>query len=271
MRTFSLESDLGLLSAKLTELKDVAPVVIDPISAYLGDVDSHRNAEVRALLAPLSDLASRHGVAIIGVSHLNKATTGEALMRVTGSLAFVAAARAVYLVTQDKENRERRLFVPMKNNIGPDDTGLAFCIEGAEVQSPAGPIQTSKVSWYSDRVTVTADEAIGHTGSPVSSALSEAMDWLTEILTEPKHAREVRAAAASAGINPATLRRAAKAIGVHRKKAGMQGGWVWSIPPKVTKPAEDVQEERLDTFDNLGHLREADELAEWSRHLAALD
>jgi len=92
-RAFNLQTDIEALSAKLAELEGVAAVVIDPITAYLGDVDSHRNAEVRALLAPLSDLAAKHRVAIIGVSHLNKAAGTEVLMRVTGSLAFVAAAR----------------------------------------------------------------------------------------------------------------------------------------------------------------------------------
>src|SRR5262249_39471022 len=124
-RAFSLHRDLEALSAKLDELRDVAAVFIDPITAYLGDVDSHRNAEVRALLAPLSQVAAQHGTAIMGVSHLNKSAGTEALMRVTGSLAFVAAARAAYLVAPDPENPARRFFLPMKNNIGPDSVGLA--------------------------------------------------------------------------------------------------------------------------------------------------
>jgi hypothetical protein len=35
---------------------------------------------------------AQHGVAIIGAAHLNKSAATDALMRVTGSLAFVAAA-----------------------------------------------------------------------------------------------------------------------------------------------------------------------------------
>src|SRR5579862_3079664 len=97
-RAFSLENDLQALGAKLNELGNVAVVMIDPISAYLGNVDSHKNADVRSLMAPLGELASRHSVAIIGVSHLSKAVGAQALMRVSGSLAFVAAARAAYLV-----------------------------------------------------------------------------------------------------------------------------------------------------------------------------
>ncbi len=103
-RAFSLVDDLPRLSAKLAELPRVALIVIDPITAYLGETDSHKAAEVRAVLAPLAELAARHGAAIIAVSHLRKSTAGEALLQVTGSLAFVAAARAAYVVAKDQEN-----------------------------------------------------------------------------------------------------------------------------------------------------------------------
>jgi RecA-family ATPase len=47
-------------------------IIIDPISAYLDGADSHNNASVRALLAPLSELAHTTGAAVILVTHLNK-------------------------------------------------------------------------------------------------------------------------------------------------------------------------------------------------------
>ena len=71
-------------------------IIIDPITAYLGATDSHKTADVRALLAPVSDLAARFGVAIVTISHLNKSGGSEAMGRVTGSVAFVAAARGAY-------------------------------------------------------------------------------------------------------------------------------------------------------------------------------
>jgi putative DNA primase/helicase len=119
--------------------------VIDPISAYLGGTDSHKNSDIRGLLAPLSEMAARHNVAIIGVSHMSKAAGAKALMRVNRSLAFVAAARAAFVVVSDSMDKTRRLFLPMKNNVGPDSTGLTFRIEGAIVASSAGPLATSRV------------------------------------------------------------------------------------------------------------------------------
>jgi len=125
----------------------VSLIVIDPITAYLGDTDSHINAEVRALLASLSEMAANVGAAVVCVSHLNKGGNSEALMRVTGSLAFVAAARAAFLVTKDQEDGNRRLFLPMKNNVANDQTGLAFAVQATQVPSPAGLIETARVVW----------------------------------------------------------------------------------------------------------------------------
>ncbi len=255
-RAFSLQRDLEGLSVKLAELGNVAAVVIDPITAYLGDVDSHRNAEVRALLAPLSELAAQHGAAIIGVSHLNKSAGTEALMRVTGSLAFVAAARAAYLVAQDTGNPARRFFLPMKNNVGPDSAGLAFRIDAATVQSGAGPLETSLVVWDPEPVTTTADEVMRTQVPENGSALQEAEEWLLETLTEPTPAPEVSRMAADAGISRKTLRRAAESLKIIKAKIGMKAGWVWSLPPKMPKVPEDAQQDCMGTFEKIGHLRE---------------
>src|SRR5439155_18059309 len=134
---------------------DVRLVVIDPVSAYLGDTDSHKNAEVRGMLAPLTTLAGSHSAAIILVSHLTKSQSANALMRVQGSIAFAALCRAVWGVTADKDNRQRRLFMPLKNNLGQDKTGLAYAIESATLAVPdesGEPIPTSKVMWEAELV-----------------------------------------------------------------------------------------------------------------------
>jgi hypothetical protein len=255
-RGFSLKADVQALDSKLGELGDVAAVVIDPITAYLGNTDSHKNADVRALLTPLSELAARHNTAIIGVSHLTKQEGPQPLMRVTGSLAFVAAARAAYLVAADKE-KTRRLFLPLKNNLGPDATGLAFSIQGATVPSTAGPLATSLVVWEPEPVSITANEAMQADMPARTSAVDKAQDWLQQTLADgPVAVEEVLEMAEADGIAEKTLRRASNAMGVHKTKSSMAGGWMWSLPPKMAKSAEDAQEKMLATFREVGHLRE---------------
>ena len=59
---FSLKDDLAKLDAAIQDIDGVRVVVVDPITAYLGNTDSHKNADIRGLLAPLSYLADQRGV-----------------------------------------------------------------------------------------------------------------------------------------------------------------------------------------------------------------
>jgi hypothetical protein len=258
-RVFSLQDDLKALSDKLAELFGVAALIIDPISAYLGDADSHKNAEVRGLLTPLGELAARHDVAIIAVSHLNKAAgSAEAMMRVSGSLAFVAAARGVYLVAPDPDDKARRLFLPMKNNIGPDIMGLAYRIEGATIQSKAGTLHTSRVAWDTSAVSVTADELMQPAATQKVSAVDEAAEWLQGVLADgPRSSSDIFGQAEAEGFSERTVKRAKKKLGIETAKAGMSGGWCWQLP-KGARSSEEGQEKNLAPFGKLGTLREPD-------------
>jgi putative DNA primase/helicase len=256
-RHFDLGRDIDRLAEAIEKLGNVALVVIDPISAYLGDANSHNNAEVRALLAPLGDLAARHGSAIVGVSHLNKGGSNEALLRVTGSLAFVAAARAAFVITSDKEDPRRRLFLPLKNNIGSDTSGLAFAIEPVTVPSSAGPIDVSRVSWESEGVAITADEAMAPAmDSEERTDLDDARSFLLALLQDgPVPSTQVRRDSDGAGHSWATIRRAQRALGIEATKEGMKGPWQWRLPPKMLKNAEDAQPQSVSTFGDIEQLR----------------
>lgn len=253
-RSFNLKTDLERLGRQFSEIGDVALAVIDPITAYLGGTDSHKNADVRALLAPLSEIASRHSVAIVCISHLNKASGGEALSRVMGSLAFVAAARAAYVVTKDQADGQRRLFLPAKNNIGNDQTGLAFTVRSRVLSSG---IETSRIEWEPDPVTITADEALAVPSDPGErDALTEAKEFLSETLAAgPVSARKIYADADAAGHSKATVRRAKDALGIKPAKTGLEGGWAWELP-KMLNGAEDAQQKNVSTFGGNEHLRE---------------
>ena len=124
-RPFSLTDDISRLSGLVKSLNDCKLVIIDPISAYLGRTDSHKNAEVRAVLMPLADMADELNVAVLAITHLNKGG-GSAMYRSIGSIAFTAAARAVWAVTKDRDDPDRRLVLPVKNNLAQDRLGMAY-------------------------------------------------------------------------------------------------------------------------------------------------
>ena len=51
---FSLQRDVALLADEIRAMGDCKLVIIDPVTSYLSGTDTHKNADVRALLAPLS-------------------------------------------------------------------------------------------------------------------------------------------------------------------------------------------------------------------------
>ncbi|MEM1027288.1 MAG: AAA family ATPase [Planctomycetota bacterium] len=143
-RAVNLREDIRHLEALVKSLDgECRLIVIDPISAYLGDDEGHSNTKVRNMLAPLAKLAQDHGVAVLAVTHLNKGGgqgPTNAIYRTMGSLAFTAAARTVHLVARDPADPDgqRRLMLPIKNNLGHDRTGWGFTLTGHEFIDPAG-------------------------------------------------------------------------------------------------------------------------------------
>jgi hypothetical protein len=199
-------------------------VIVDPVSAFLGATDSHNNSEVRGVLAPLAEMAARHRVAVVAITHLNKGQ-GSALNRVIGSIAFTAAARAAYVVTRDEDDPARRLLLPVKNNLGCDEGGFAYRLEGEP---------TPRVEWEPQPVAMSADEAVGPgpaTRGPQPDARRDAEAWLLDFLAAgPRPASEVYENAAADGHTKDTIRRAKAVLNIQASKDGYQGPWSWMLP-----------------------------------------
>jgi putative DNA primase/helicase len=104
-RPFNLIVDLGRLDQSLQAIRRPRLVIVDPINARLSSTDArpfnpNSVTQVRALLCRIEALATKHRVSIVCVTHFTKTKAGSALSRVTGSFAFVAAARSVFTVTE---------------------------------------------------------------------------------------------------------------------------------------------------------------------------
>jgi putative DNA primase/helicase len=113
-RGFNLQADLERLEAEIRRRGNIRLIIIDPVSSYLGPVDSHKNAEVRAVLEPLGEMAARLRVAIICNNHFTK-SGGNANNRVIGSVAFVNQARAAFIVTPDGKGPDPNVADPIQD------------------------------------------------------------------------------------------------------------------------------------------------------------
>src|SRR5262249_4505965 len=228
-RMFSLVTDLPSLRQKILEIGNVAMIIIDPVTAYLGvrKIDSFRATDVRAVLSTLKDLAEETRVSVLGIMHFNKKTdVTNVLLRISDSLAYGAASRHVYAVINDPDNH-RRLFVRGKNNLARhDQKTLAFSIDTHEVgtdKRTGNPIIRPHITWHDEPVDITATEALAAASESKSpSARDDAKNFLKALFVdnEPILSTEGHEAARENGISKRTLERAQRDLGVVIKHDG---------------------------------------------------
>ncbi len=223
-------ADVAALETAIQSLPDCRLIVIDPIGSYLGsDTDAHRDNEVRGVLAPVAKLAERYGCAVLVVAHRRKGTSSSADDLAMGSRAFTGIARAVWHLSRDTENPDRRLLLPGKNNLAKEGHGLAFTIGG----------EPAAIAWEREPVTMNADDAlaIANDGGsesrpgPEPEARAAATKWLADFLGDGEvTAATVKAKSVAAGLAWRTVQRAADTLGVIREKNAYNGGWQWRLP-----------------------------------------
>jgi hypothetical protein len=233
----SLVEHIGALAAWLKSHPAVRVLVVDPLAAYLTGADTHKQSEVRAVLGALSHMASRQRVAVLAVMHLNKGSGGNPMYRVSGSLAFVAAARAAYLVARDPQDRDQRLMLHLKNNLSRDERGFRYVVRTADNEAPY-------IEWNMERIEQTAAEVLAEAEeeTPRERAASakdrEAAEWLRKELAGGwVEGASIYRRADNAGIGERALKRAARILGVLKEPKGFRGVWHWALPPESSSPA----------------------------------
>ena len=195
-------------------------VIIDPINAYLGDIDGHQDTDVRSVLGPLAQLADKYQVAVVFVRHLTKGGRDKSIYRGLGSIGYTAAARSALLVGIDPANPHLRVVVCHKHNLAQGSPGIAF------------EIQDGRFFWRGES-TVTADAMLAPVSSEDSVAREEAADFLRETLGGgARPVKEVQHEATQIGITASTLKRARLGLGVRSGKVGFgaDGYWEWRLP-----------------------------------------
>ena len=228
-RGFNLQRDLALLEAECNRLGDVALIIIDPVSSYLGKTDSHKNAEVRSVLEPVGEFAERLNVAVLSITHFSKGAVGsatKALHKFIGSIAFVGAPR-IALAVIDEDGR--RLLLHAKNNLAPPSLGLAYKIQEALVGDRL--IVSSRVMWEGEHVDLSADEAMQQDRGWQSPERDKAEEFLANLLANgPVKQAVIDEAIEGSFFAPRTVRRAAEKLGVIKQKDGFSGPWLWRLP-----------------------------------------
>jgi AAA domain len=237
---FSLVTDLPLLRRTIQKIGNIVLVIIDPVSAYLGvgRVDSRSATDVRGVLTPLKEMTEELHVAVIGIAHFNKKDDiKSALLRVSDSIAWVAAARHVYAVVDDPDDKNSKLFVKAKNNLAPDRKALRYGMSVKTVGRDAKlgvDINAPYIVWHGQHVEITANEAMQGAGG--HTAKREAREFLLDRLKAgPVKADDIIDEAKQEGIAKRTLDRAKKELSIKSRKtpSKFDGAWFWELPPRA--------------------------------------
>jgi predicted nucleic acid-binding Zn ribbon protein len=239
-RPVKIPDDLPAIESVILE-HGVVLVVIDVLMAYLnGDVNSHRDQDVRRALHPAAMMAQRTGCCVIVLRHLNKSAGLSAVYRGGGSIGIVGAARAGFMVGLDPsdDTGQRRVLAPVKCNLGPEPPALAYRLVPDDLHGCA------HVVW--DGVSEhRASGLLAEPGDPEErTERDEAAAWLIGYLTD--HGGEARAgdvfkAGRPNGHAERTLKRARKKAGVTSTAAGFGQGTVWRLAPSGPHPGHPGQ------------------------------
>jgi len=206
---------LPALAKALDERRKVRLVVIDPVSAFL---DVGRGDRARAVLSGLQALARESSVAIVLVTHLRTAYQKGALA-VVGADGLVAAARMAWVLTRDIHDRQRRLFLPAKNNLDGECPGFAWRLAGGKVQWEAGRVECGP-----------AGELVDHVGRAREKRDALAAAFIADFLAPgPRMWVVIEQHGKLAGHRTGTLERVRSSVAEPFKRQEEDGRWLWRL------------------------------------------
>jgi len=249
-RNFLLPRDVEVLQWKLEEDSNPLLVIIDPLMAFLeGRVNSWRDQDVRAALAPLAKIAQKSWAAIVIVRHLNKAAGASAIYRGGGSIGIIGAARSGLLVAKSPDDPEHeRVLASVKSNLGPPMPSMRYQV--LATPSVNGVPGVPWVDWKGEcelSATQLLNAAPMGRGEPHPGKTQAAVEWLRAALAEgPRLGREVEREAQTAGIAEGTLRRAREQLDIAYERRGygaaMQTWWLLGGKAEEAEEAEETEE-----------------------------
>ena len=189
---------------------DAALLLLDPVISRLGDLDTHRDSEVRQALEPVAALADTASPLRARADPPQQVRERDPLALVMGSRAFTAVARSVHTVVPDSEDpaERRRLFGTPKNNLGRLDLPtLSFTVESHGIETPEGTAWTGRLEWGEEQA-VTIGEAMRRSAEDPetkSATRRPPSGWRT---TSPAKAARLRARRSSRSVaRPGTTSR----------------------------------------------------------------
>ncbi|NLI00661.1 MAG: AAA family ATPase, partial [Chthonomonadales bacterium] len=215
-------ADVDMIGAMIAA-ENIGLLVLDPLAAFLpGAADTHRDAEVRAIMMPLVLMARQRGCAVLTVRHLNKGQGQAAVYRSGCSIAFTALVRFAFAVARHPDNRAHRVLACVKNNLAAEPPSVVYELV------PANDV--ARIAWRGT-CELTAEQVLNRTAADMPA--DDAAQFLLDALADgPRPSRDIEQQAARLGISDRTLQRARKDVGVTAYQEGRC--WMLRLPDRQT-------------------------------------
>ena len=251
--SFQLDRDMRFLETKIKSLQaadgNIRMLVIDPIDCFLESATTKKKQIAESLAARLSKLATETGLAIVVTTNLPRGVKGtsklvQSMRRGVDMGPFGAAARSVWMVGQDLDNRNRRLLLPVKTNYCELPNSLAFQIVNGVIQWEHEPPTLTGDEYLSNVETELREKKPGYVNP--TSKLGHAVKWLKGQLSDgPRHGATLIKDGIENNITKKTLRNAYDVLDCASVNDTFQGKWYWYLKSDLKKKPEVVETEVL--------------------------
>nr|WP_277347644.1 AAA family ATPase [Corynebacterium ammoniagenes] len=240
----SLPGDTDILADALEE-HNVKLVILDAAkSAMFAGLDGYKDDHVRQFLEPLAAMCDRLGIVVLGLVHFGKRESADSGKLILGSIAWSQIARSVLSVAADEEGT--LVVTNTKGNLAPKQVSREARIESVSIPTDDGEAtDVGRIIWGDETDRSAADLLVSHDDQEDRTEVEAVVLDYLESQGGTASAGEVLKVTRAAGLSDNTVKKARKKIGVKTVKAGMNGGWVWTIDQageyfsKVPEGAED--------------------------------
>jgi hypothetical protein len=238
---FSVEQSGKQLRQIFMENPQIRLMVLDPMLDFV-KAEQNKDADVRAALNGLADIASEYGFAVIGINHFNKKSDLDAIHRVAGSRGWTAVARINHIVGRTEDGI--RHLCNLKTNIAREGSSLDFTVE--ERPLTAGKITCEEypfVSWIGKGTATANDITANQRKKPKETPAVDV--WLREFLADGEwHLSADLFAEGDELFNKQQIKRGLSRIEAEHEKRGMPAKVYWRLRV-VSRPAEAVNDEDI--------------------------
>jgi hypothetical protein len=247
--TPNIEDDCHRLEEQIRDIGDVALVIIDPITNYLGSRKMNAEEEIRSgILMPLSLVAGQNDCAIITVGHLNKRGSEAALLeRLMGCAAFGGVMRDVFMFGNDPDDEDvyAHVMAEIRNKSAPK---LKYKTEAVKVEWDGKTSEVIRIKWGGVSKADTHDVVNAPKQQDKSITNRAAALVRGMLLSGAKDKAAIDQALKDNGFDVPKLnfdRIKKKAKAEARAKPGKGAGWEWYLPvPEQTTFDESLKEKQ---------------------------